>query len=203
MNTSEDLWYQVCDFTKNPDTPNWVFLDASEYAIETKELEDFSEPDKIPVPIPTQYGGELEIDFEKLAQKGREKNEEDGMMEFDIKVGADAAIEALKNKENQAEEWAKATNAEDQQPELAKPANNINEVSPDQGAGDLLGGPQGQLSSLSGVSEEVQPGAIPGSLSLNSTQFGVGLSSEDQERAKALEERNSLRAQDLHQRNVD
>ena len=67
---------------------NWWYLDPSEFSVVRKSIEGLEEDFDLPVPLPTQFGGTVEVDFtvQKKADHGH------NMMEFDIKTSTEAAM---------------------------------------------------------------------------------------------------------------
>jgi len=95
LNLQENLWLQVCDFTKNPDHPNWRPMLPDEFHTEKLELEGFEAPGQNPVPRPVRFGGSLPDD---VLPHVDQKDHGPAMMEFDIKTNALDALNALKAK---------------------------------------------------------------------------------------------------------
>jgi len=101
LNLEENLWTQVCDFTPNPDTPNWRLMTADEFTVETKDIEGIGEAESHPVPLPKEFGGDQELD---LTQKHDNKDHGPNMMEFNIKTSTEEALKILRAKQEEAEQ---------------------------------------------------------------------------------------------------
>lgn len=167
----------------------------------------------MPVPLPTQFGGTVEVDFatQKKADHGH------NMMEFDIKTSTEAAIQMLKAKQ------ADASQAQQQNDDIQPEPQGFGQQQHDFGALDF-GNPQqspnqnggfgledfgqNQWGLPQGLSASAGLGITPAQDAFGASgfQFGgevdLGQDPEDEQRRRALQAREQAAMQALHQRSV-
>ena len=202
----------MCDFTKNEAVPNWKLMDPSVFKMEVHSVEGFDEPEESVIPIPIQYGGELEVNLDQInAENTAAPN---------ISASTNEAIGIIKGKkmEGLSTETVSPTSKQTDDPTITTPMNNTADLSrksasperwPGQQAGsgshafDINNLTQGAGDvSLGSVSNMTNQSPVRGHAPQSPSLGGVFASNEDSERQQAFEQREAARMRSIYEKAV-